>query len=135
MIKQKTMSSPKRKRAKKSKPKYEEDMVPSNANPEMNHRVLYDIRKVVELLHHGSPLRNHIEASVNKSNKGGEPSKKDEKELSQAKRELFNSWYGLERVFGDLEDNRLHPFGWDKLAVVCSSKGGPSGGIVGKDFK
>ena len=130
------MSSNKRKKPKKSKPEYEENMVPSNANTEMNHSVLYDIRKIVEPFHHGAPLRNHIEKTLQSTCNEGVDHNREEKELlSDAQKELFRAWYGLERAFGDLEDNRLHPYGWDKLAIVFSGKGGPSGGIVGKDYK
>ena len=72
----------------------------------------------------------------------GEKYTKDEiSTVSEAGDMFFEAWVGLERVFGDLEENRPHPNGWDKLTCILMSKilkGGEEPdtghGCVGTDF-
>ena len=136
------MSSPKQKRQKNSKPEYEEVMKPSHVQPIVNRRTLYDIRRIVQLLQHNSPLRNFIEDRHKFLETGvtvklnDQLTEKEEEDMDKAKFELFDAWYCLERVFGDLEDNRLHPMGWDKIGLCHSGKNGKEGGgIVGLGFE
>ena len=139
------MSSPKQKRQKIAKPEYEEVMKPSHVQPIVNRRTLYDIRRIVQLLQHNSPLRNFIDDKHKMVVRGekvvevklnDQLTEKEEQHLNKARFELFDAWYCLERVFGDLEDNRLHPMGWDKIGLCLSGKDGKEGGgIVGLGFE
>ena len=139
------MSSPKQKRQKIAKPEYESFMKPSRVQPIENHRSLYDIRRIVQLLQHNSPLRNFIDdkhkfvvrgEKVVEVKLNDQLTEKEEQHLNKARFELFDAWHCLERVFGDLEDNRLHPSGWDKIGLRHSGKDGKEGGgIVGLGFE
>ena len=105
--------------SKQSSPDYElPPGHPSTRFPQLdiplNHAVLRDIRTIVQILRYDGPLRDFLgdgplrDFSI--------PVPRDDIV------HLFDAWRGIERVFGDLDDNRLHPNGWDKLRFVFSSK-------------
>lgn len=90
----------------------------------LNHAVLRDIRTIVQILRYDGPLTDFL------GGRGyiqGDPTSDSDETFSiPVPRDdivhLFDAWRGIERVFGDLDDNRLHPNGWDKLRFVFSSK-------------
>ena len=108
----------------RSSPDYELPCKKGYTNKPLNHSVLRDIRTIVEILRRGGPLRNFLQARdpiklLKRHPISGDASiPVPNDDINQ----LFEAWVGIERVFGDLDDNRLHPNGWDELYFVFSGK-------------
>ena len=83
------MNSPEKKKQKSAQPEYELDTNQYMANPDLNHHLLYDIRKVVEVLHYNSPLRKLIDGSGTTQKAVETYTKEEQETLTQAKHDLY----------------------------------------------
>ncbi len=114
--------------------------------------MLYEIRAFVTAFQRESPVRKVLDLygcefnSVEKNESTENilvkqpwmrkllPTKDEAHTIAKIMDELYDSYYELEGVFGDLEDNRIHPYGWDNLQFCLAAKEGEKEGVIGEDF-
>lgn len=124
-------------------------------NKHNNHYVLYALRKSIGVFARDGIMRVFMDQAMQvldhpECDKSKIPlhfversEHLSDEELSTVRREyteFLNAWSTLEAVFGDLEDNRLHPAFWDNLMFIWSGKSrgteriNERHGIVGEDW-
>ena len=123
-------------------------------NKHNNHYVLYQLRKSIGVFARDGIMRVFMDQAMQvldhpECDKSKIPlhfvertEHLSDEELSTVSREyneFLNAWSTLEAVFGDLEDNRLHPAFWDNLRFLFSGKATESDsdeehGVVGEDW-
>ncbi len=119
-------------------------------NRHNNHLVLYALRKSIGVFARDGIMRvfmeqamqviDHPECDKSKIDLHRVERKEhlNSEELSKVSteyNEFLHAWSTLEAVFGDLEDNRLHPAFWDNLMFIWSGKSSNRPhGIVGEDW-
>lgn len=120
----------KEERKKHSRPPYEECI--SSTSSCINHRILYCIRKVV------SDFRSATGQGTKDNNCSDLSDEQNEAAVQEGrimkKKIDVNSMIRLYDVFGTLEENRLHPGGWDNLRFMHSSGSDAIEGRVGESY-